>query len=704
MFIWLTIISCSQPKSSESTSPLTVIDRLKELEKEGNHYNNFYISDKQVEYLKEKIEEGNNDPETIKKLAVALLNDGQTKESLKLIEGFPNATSLQALEFKAIGNLRLGEQGNCIHHHNSESCIFPLKGKGIYKDKEGPTEAGKLYNEILSADPDNIMARWLLNLTQMAVGTYPESVDPNFVISEAQFTSHVSIGQFTDIATETSLNTRGLAGGSIMDDFNNDGWLDIVVSDYDLKGQLRFYANQGNGNFQDMTKSAGLIGQVGGLNIIQTDYNNDGWLDIFVLRGAWFRSMGKHPNSLLRNNGDNTFSDVTIEAGLYSEFPTQTAAWADVNLDGYLDLFIGNESTKDFPCKSELYLNNQDGSFSESAIASGLDINSFVKGAVWGDIQNDGLPDLYLSVLDDKNYLFINQGPNEKGIYQFLDKAEEAGVQDPHFSFPCWFWDYDNDGFEDIFVSGYDFRNQHIPLAKELMGMAFDSTYLPRLFKNNGDGTFSDKTKTTMLQKNTYAMGANFGDLNNDGFLDFYVGTGAPDLSYLFPNRMFLNQTGLRFEEITYSSRTGHLQKGHGVSIGDIDNDGDQDVFIVLGGAFTGDVFHNALLENPGQGSNWMSLKLEGTITNNAAVGTIVEVIIEEEGITRSVFRKVGSGGSFGASPFRLDLGLGKASLVKTLKIYWARDSQPQLFSNIDINKSYHLVQGGELKEINVLQ
>src|SRR5690606_18429833 len=136
----------------------------------------------------------------------------------------------------------------------------------------------------------------------------------------------------------------------------------------------------------------------------------------------------------------------------------------------------------------------------------------------------------------------------------------------------------------------------------------------PKIYHNNGDGTFSEVSKKMGLSEPMLAMGSNFGDLDNDGFPDFYIGTGAPSFTSIVPNKMYRNNQGKSFQDVTTSGRFGHIQKGHAVSFGDFDNDGDQDIFHVLGGAFEGDVYGDAFFENPvGNKKNWVTLILEGT-------------------------------------------------------------------------------------------
>ena len=165
-----------------------------------------------------------------------------------------------------------------------------------------------------------------------------------------------------------------------MEDFDNDGFLDIIATSWGLDDPLRYFRNQGDGTFAERTAAAGLTGLVGGLNAVQTDFDNDGFADVLVLRGGWFGADGLHPNSLLRNQGDGTFADVTEAAGLLTLHPTQTAAWADFDNDGWLDLFVGNESSAEEHHPCELFRNQGDGTFIDVAAEVGLDVDGFVKG------------------------------------------------------------------------------------------------------------------------------------------------------------------------------------------------------------------------------------------------------------------------------------------------------------------------------------
>jgi hypothetical protein len=360
-------------------------------------------------------------------------------------------------------------------------------------------------------------------------------------------------------------------------------------------------------------------------------------------------------------------------------------------------LFIGNESIGAERHPSELYRNNGNGTFTECAVVAGINVAQFVKGVASGDYDNDGRPDLYISCRDGLgNHLFRNLGrtgdaTDAAGGWRFTDVTAQAGMAAPIKSFPTWFFDYDNDGFLDVLVTGY---------SSNMREMAADSLSMPhagersRLYRNAGNGTFSDVTKKVGLFKVLHAMGANFGDFDNDGWLDFYVGTGDPELSTLIPNRAFRNDGGTNFQDVTTATGMGHLQKGHGIAFADLDHDGDEDVYAVMGGAYTGDVYRNALFQNPGSSNQWVTLQLQGKHCNRAAIGARIHVTVATKHGKRSIHRTVSSGGSFGASPLRQHIGLGSARKIERVEIRWPGRSQPQVVEGVGMGRFYRIVEG----------
>lgn len=623
------------------------------------------------------------------------------RASINQTQGGVSAQNKPIYDLLAVAYLRMGEVENCCSNHNEESCLFPIKGKAIHTRKTGSQKAIEVYKEILAVFPKDIQTQYLMNVAYMTLGEYPHNVPNQYLLKGLGKPSEVEFPEFKDIAIATGADVEGLSGGLSLEDFNGDGWLDILCSSYGLDDQVKYLENDGAGSFINKTENSGLVGVVSGLNMIHADYDNDGDQDVLLLRGAWLGRVGNHPNSLLRNNGDGTFEDVAISSGIFSEHPTQTAVWADFDNDGHLDLFIGNEhnpkdQNNDHPC--ELFMNQGNGKFLNQADIAGVTVRSYVKGCTAGDFDQDGLIDLYVSVLDGENILFRNKGRTPSGVPQFENVAQKAGVIGPISSFPCWFFDYNNDGFQDLFVADYDLKSASSLAGEMALELIGKKSKLPgaKLYRNNGDGTFKDVSKKAGLDRPMFAMGANFGDLNNDGFLDFYIGNGSPDFRSIVPNLMFLNEEGKSFIDVTVNGRFGNLQKGHAIAFGDIDDDGDQDIYAVMGGAVTGDHYQNVLFQNPGWSNKWLSLDLEGVTSNRGALGAKVEVItIDSAGNENHFHRTVGTGGSFGASSMRMEIGLGEATSVEKLIVTWPnRAHQIEEFSEVELNSHFKIKEG----------
>ena len=389
------------------------------------------------------------------------------------------------------------------------------------------------------------------------------------------------------------------------------------------------------------------------------------------------------PNSLLQNDGRGHFRDVTFEVGLGgNHYPTQSASWADYDNDGDLDLYVANEIGP-----SELFNNNGSGQFHNVAFEAGVVNGGSPKGVIWGDYDNDRFPDLFVSNFVGPNRLFHNNGDGT-----FTDVAFDKQVNKPERSFPTWFWDFNNDGNLDLFVAAYWSHVDHFA-ADYLHGEKAEHAESDRLYQGDGEGGFRDVTKEMDLDRVTLPMGSNFGDIDNDGYPDFYLGTGYPDYEGIMPNRMFHNRGGTGFAEVTTAAGLGHLQKGHGVAFADFDHDGDQDIFIEMGGAFPGDAFGNAVFQNPGFGRHSITIKLVGAQSNRAGIGARIRAVVGEGDARRSIYKWVNSGGTFGGSPLRQQIGLGDAESISLLEVYWPTSETTQQFKDVPADRIIEIAE-----------
>jgi hypothetical protein len=687
---------------------------LRDWERQMGSRNPFADTGK-IKTLQERLPRATNAMNRVNLLAELgkqLLNLGRVEESLGILTNLLRTVDSLKVNLRAsdrawirqlegLAWLRLGERENCLKHHNPDSCLAPIRSGGAHIEQAGARNARAIFLELAQRDTNDLTSRWLLNIAAMTLGEYPDRVAKPLLIPPSLFESEYPLARFPEGAAQIGLAFDDVSGGTVVEDFDGDGLLDVAFSGWLVGRQVRLFRNRGDGHFEERTAEAGLTGITGGLNMIQTDYNNDGWPDLYVIRGAWMGELGKLPDSLLKNNGDGTFADVTGEVGLLSFHPKLSAVWFDANKDGWLDLVIGCETQpgKGQPHPCQLFLNRGNGTFVESAVAAGVAVTGFVRGVAAGDFDNDGWPDLYISMLDQPNRLYRNDAKRTGGApggVHFSDVTARAGVGEPLSSFPCWFWDYDNDGWLDVFACGYskDYGNPAAmnEYVADRLGLpsALDR---PRLYRNNRDGTFRDVTRAAGLYHVFLAMGANFGDLDNDGFLDFYLGTGAPSFASLVPNEMFRNDAGRRFQNVTTSGGFGHLQKGHAIAFGDLNNDGQQEVIANIGGAYPGDSYFNAVFANPGHSNRWVCLKLIGKSSNRAAIGARIKVVITGRDGTREIHRVVGSGGSFGASSFRQEIGLGTAEAIDAVEVRWPIGSKTSRFKNLSLDRFYELTE-----------
>lgn len=647
-------------------------------------------------------------------MATAASKTGDEKEAIEQMEAayallptvgrLLNERKIEEIIYRlGLLHMRYGETQNCCLRNTPESCIIPFQPAALHTEQEGSRNAIKYFTELLRrTEGKHDRAKWLLNIAYMTLGEYPDQVPEAYRIAPEFFFPGQPFPRFQNIAAKLGVNNFNGAGTVVVDDFDGDGHLDILTSSWSLQDGLRFFRSDGSGGFVDNTALANLKEMPGGINMVQADYDNDGDLDVYIMRGSWLGREGRIPNSLLNNDGTGTFTDVTFQSGLGKRhFPSHTASWADYDNDGDVDLFVGNENAyvknqgnmhlRD-PSPSQLFRNEGNGTFVDVAAIAGVENYRFVKGVSWGDYNQDRFPDLYVSNYGTANRLYRN---NRDGT--FTDVAADLQVDRPLLSFPTWFWDYNNDGLLDLYVSSYDGRKGSLDvIVRDTLDQPTTMS-APKLYRGIQGDRFEEVATDHGLTKIMFAMGGNYGDLDNDGFLDFYLGTGYPDYEALMPNVMYHNRAGKQFEDVTFAGGFGHLQKGHGIAFADLDGDGDQDVVTQMGGFYQSDDTNDLVFENPGFGNHWIQLKLAGTKSNRAAIGARIHVVIDEDGKQRSIYKFVNSGGSFGAGPLRQLIGLGSASRIDRVEVYWPMSDQTQVFTEVPLDSAFEITEGQPL-------
>ncbi len=475
-------------------------------------------------------------------------------------------------------------------------------------------------------------------------------------------------------------------GGAAFFDFDQDGFIDIYVcsgtwlegfSKSEKPSEMpgnRLYRNRGNGSFEDVTKKAGASGPWYTMGVVAGDFNNDGYPDLFLSNyGA---------NVLLRNDRNGTFTDVTKKANVAGGNECSVgAAWADYDNDSFLDLYVGNYLAFDpdykyyyapdgFPGpmaydaqKDVLYHNNGDGTFEDVTEKMGIrDIDGRAMGVGAADYDDDGFIDIFVANDHTLNYLWHNDGG--KG---FTDKGTMSGTGfsqggEATVSMSVDFADYNNDGLLDLFVS--------------------DDTYCS-LYENLGNGVFSDRgvsSNISMQAAQFVGWSSSFMDFDNDGDQDIFKTNGALKHLYGQEDQIFENQGNGLFKDISLELGRYFSEEhvGRGACIGDYDNDGDLDIFIVNLNSRA--VF---LRNNKGNQNNWLMLGLEGTVSNREGIGARVK--ITSGGKTQIAQRKTTTGYLSQNDP-RIHFGLAGNNMVERIEIKWP-SGKVQILENVKANQ-----------------
>jgi hypothetical protein len=484
---------------------------------------------------------------------------------------------------------------------------------------------------------------------------------------------------FEDIAARLGLDKTSGGRGTAVFDYDNDGWLDIAITS--AYGGSNLYHNNGDGTFTDVSVDSGLDSATNTFAIIAGDYNNDGFTDLYITRAGFYVGEGQ----LFRNNGDGTFTDVTKQAGLDTVWgPAFTASWVDYDGDGLLDLFVANNLGGLFERKTpnRLFHNNGNGTFTEVTEEAGLRTIWPTIGGAWGDYDNDGRMDLFLSNGLGRSQLFHNNGDGT-----FSDVSDAAGVTAMGFGSPAFWWDYDNDGWMDI---GQFIWSDHDDVIYTMRrGVGPQGGQSMRVYHNNRDGTFTMVSRKLGLTECWGTMSGSFGDFNNDGYLDLALGNGSPKLDRLDPLVIFEND-GRKFRNTSFAAGLPFTGKSHGVNLADLFGDGRLSILVAAGGAYPGDLLTTSIYCPKSLPGNYLNVRLVGVTSNRSAIGA--RVSLEAGG--RKQFREVSGGSNFGCLPFEQHFGLAGMLKVDAIEVRWPGGLR-QRFEDLPVNRTLEFVEGG---------
>lgn len=442
--------------------------------------------------------------------------------------------------------------------------------------------------------------------------------------------------KFTDVTNIASIGLPNTLSESLAwGDYDNDGDEDLYITN---KGENRLYRNDGNDIFTDVTDIAGVGGDLFSVGTAFGDLDNDGDLELYVV------NFEKGKDNLYRNDGPNedghyTFTDITLDAGVTIDRSSRGISFIDFDLDGMLDIYINGIGEDIF------YHNDGDLKFTEVGSQVGMDntLGAGV-GVVATDCNNDGWPDIYNgNRSNDLSNLFINN----KGV--FVDHAVQAGIDASGLGMGVLSFDYDNDLDMDLYWTTWPGDSAE-PVKN-------------RLYENQGNGTsFIDMAPETGTEDALgWGISCNAGDIDNDGWMDFFVTNGADSSSTA--NVLFHNLNGEKFEDIT-TVLGGADWDGRGVAFADYDNDGDLDICLTGGPNHETKLWRNDTELN----RHWIKIKLIGEASNKSAIGARVEVSTRSMKTVQEVSGGAGRG-SFNSLP--LEFGLDGAEMIDIITVHW---------------------------------
>ncbi|MFO7525044.1 MAG: FG-GAP-like repeat-containing protein [Ignavibacteriaceae bacterium] len=469
------------------------------------------------------------------------------------------------------------------------------------------------------------------------------------------FTITIHSQQFVKVTEGAHVNDGGDSRAVNWVDYDNDGWLDLFVTNGPSGGQNNFlYRNNGDGSFTKETGIAITSDNRSSDGSSWGDFDNDGHTDLFVAN--WYNQ----DNLLYKNNGDGTFTLLSASVPAADQGYSETGTWGDYNNDGFLDLYVCNsEGTR----RNFLYKNNGDGSFTKITNGAPVTDAFYSRNADWIDINNDGLVDLFVVNENNQNQnLYRNDGEDTFSQFQIPSLLNFGG----NSASSNW-EDVNNDGHFDLFIANY--QNQQ-----------------NQLLINNGDETFTDVNNDPVVNDAGNSFGSCLGDVDNDGDLDLFVTNAFSGTKKI--NFFYLNNGDGTFtkDTTTFAADSGW---SYGCAFGDYDKDGYLDLFIAK---CFGANENNALYKNSGGTNNWLLMNLEGIISNRSAIGAIVKLKADISGTQLWQTRRVAGQNGYCGQNLQIHFGLGDAAVIDSMIINWPSGIK-QVYTDLDVNEIINVVE-----------
>ena len=445
-------------------------------------------------------------------------------------------------------------------------------------------------------------------------------------------------------------------GGVSFADFDGDGWDDLSFTS--KEGEDLYFFKNNNGSFSPITFT-GVSNTNRTKQILWIDYDNDGDKDLFVTS-----MVGT--NQFYRNDGSMTFTDISSTIGLFTnDMVTYGATFGDIDNDGDLDVFICNRDGDNMMEYNFLY-RNDGGTYTDITVSAGIFLaNELTFDATFFDYDNDGYQDIY--VANDKSTT-INRLYRNKGDDTFEDVSASSGAGINIDAMTTTIGDYDNDGDFDIYVTN----------------TPADGNYLLR---NNGDGTFTNVATATGTKMNSFAWGASWLDADCDGRLDLFVSSSMDgSVPSLLSSAFYHQQNDGNFLIPSNIGFQNDDAESYSNAIGDFNNDGRPDI------AVSNDTHKNQIWENTSSNSNnWLKVKLEGVTSNKDGIGNVIE--ISANGSSQYRYTIAGEGYLAQNSSYEF-FGIGNATIVDFVRVYWKATGQTETISNVAINQAITVQEG----------